>query len=517
MERGERERGRGGEEGKGRRGAGEGGGGGVGEGGEREVAVVPLFSGSDGSCERIPLPAQIPVAGTSAGQVHQRRGKRARVPPASVNSLQDASRWHRQPLKHEPGWAVWFQESREPEVWRVRYVVKRSKLMEHVEEEKRKEEQRNTDRMCAKGQEGVVSGDRGEVARGGDGEGVTFGGEHMLGLYAARRYESGDAITVYVGSDIGAADGAIDDYTGYHVMENMERDGGGRHVMQIGDRLIDGERGFTMAQYINSAYKVRGWVNKAEMKGPNNAGGGGTIRVMKGKVIQEGDEVLMAYHDSYWSRWDDERRERRKRCKRGQHERGEHAAGGGGRGDPGHAGVGGWAAQRAKCARRESAGASGEEPGPSHAGDDDGGGSSGGERDVGVGVQRGGGRWWGEAADGGRVLPMGVGRGAEEGGGHAGSGGVLPHGEQVGRGWVEQGGGVRVVPEAGRRGRLGGGGRGAGVQRGQRQAQTADVIDGGGRGRRRAAPLAVRWTAVAREAYQRAQNKFGRGEGGGVT
>ena len=40
--------------------------------------------------------------------------------------------------------------------------------------------------------------------------------------------------------------------------------------------------------------------------------------------------------------------------------------------------------------------------------------------------------------------------------------------------------------------------------------------EGGGR-RRRAAPLAVKWTAVAREAYQRAQNKFGRGEGGGVT
>ena len=110
----------------------------------------------------------------------------------------------------------------------------------------------------------------------------------MLGLYAACRYESGDAITVYVGDDIGAANGALDDYTGYHIMERMERGGGGRHVMQIGDRLIDGERGYTMAQYINSAYKVKGWVNKAEMKGRNNKGGGGTIRVMKGKGNQQG-------------------------------------------------------------------------------------------------------------------------------------------------------------------------------------------------------------------------------------
>ena len=48
--------------------------------------------------------------------------------------------------------------------------------------------------------------------------------------------------------------------------------------------------------------------------------------------------------------------------------RGEPAAGGagGGRGaDLGDAGVGECEAQRAKCARREDEGASGEEPGPS--------------------------------------------------------------------------------------------------------------------------------------------------------
>ena len=30
---------------------------------------------------------------------------------------------------------------------------------------------------------------------------------------------------------------------------------------------------------------------------------GGTKRVMKGKVINAGEEILMAYHAEYWNRW----------------------------------------------------------------------------------------------------------------------------------------------------------------------------------------------------------------------
>ena len=74
---------------------------------------------------------------------------------------------------------------------------------------------------------------------------------------------------------------------------------GGRHVMQIGTRLIDGSRkSFTGAQYINSAYRVPSqWTNKAEMKA------GGTIRVKKNKTIHKGEEILFAYNNSYWRRW----------------------------------------------------------------------------------------------------------------------------------------------------------------------------------------------------------------------
>ena len=38
-----------------------------------------------------------------------------------------------------------------------------------------------------------------------------------------------------------------------------------QHVMKIDGRLVDGVEGFSCAQYINSAYRVKGWCNKAEM------------------------------------------------------------------------------------------------------------------------------------------------------------------------------------------------------------------------------------------------------------
>ena len=113
----------------------------------------------------------------------------------------------------------------------------------------------------------------------------------MYGLYAAHRMESEYPFSVYVGEDIGAADGALDDYKGYRAMERMENEGGGRHVMSVGGRLINGVDGFSCAQYINAAFRVDsrdGWCNKAELVE------GGTIRVMKGRVINAGEEILMA-------------------------------------------------------------------------------------------------------------------------------------------------------------------------------------------------------------------------------
>ena len=223
----------------------------------------------------------------------------ARIPPARVCDLRVEDRWHCQPFKHKIGWNIWFQES--PSLWSLRFTVQRSKLMDAVEDEKRKNNAQpaeaasssNDHRCCEE--------------------------RHMLGMYAARRYKSLEPLTVYVGVDIGAVKGELDDYKGYRALDAMACNDEGRHVMQIGSRLIDGAHGYTCAQYINSAYRVKGWINKAEMANQDNAGGGGTIRVMENRVIQKGEEILMAYHDSYWSRWaPDNRRRGRKRKAREQ-------------------------------------------------------------------------------------------------------------------------------------------------------------------------------------------------------
>ena len=125
--------------------------------------------------------------------------------------------------------------------------------------------------------------------------------DDMLGLIAARAFRSEEIITIYAGIPIGEVHGVVDGYRGYHAMEQMERRGRGntgRHVMAIDGRLIDGYEGFTGAQYANAAYRApKGISNNARMKA------GGTLAVMKGKTIHPGDEILYAYHHSYWQRW----------------------------------------------------------------------------------------------------------------------------------------------------------------------------------------------------------------------
>ena len=194
-----------------------------------------------------------------------------------MSELHDSARWERRPLSDGgAGWAMWYREH--DERWVPRYEVRESKLMMYVS------------------------------------EGVKLAHDSMYGLYASRRYESGQIITVYVGDDIGSYDGDDDDHKGYHKMQAMaEGQGGqgddgnrGRHVMAVKGRLIDGYCGVTCAQYANAAYQVPSsiGVNKAEMLA------NGTVRVMKGKVINPGEEILFAYHSEYWRRWNPQQRKR---------------------------------------------------------------------------------------------------------------------------------------------------------------------------------------------------------------
>ena len=191
---------------------------------------------------------------------------------APVSALHQPDRWRQTPLRGTAGWLVEFKD--QDDTWNPRYEIRRSELMTHV---------------CGN---------------------TTPTHDAMYGLYASREYVSNEAITVYTGTDIGSANGNEDDYAGYKAMDRMTQPsydadgnaydgGGGRHVMQIGNRLIDGaNNSFTGAQYANSAYRVPSkWMNKAEMKA------GGTIRVKKNCKIKKGEEILFAYHHSYWRRW----------------------------------------------------------------------------------------------------------------------------------------------------------------------------------------------------------------------
>ena len=111
---------------------------------------------------------------------------------------------------------------------------------------------------------------------------------------------------------------------GRHVMEVMkyindddEAKGGGPRRMWR--RLIDGYDGYTCAQYINAAYRApKGFYDKARLCE------GGTIRVKKGCVIYEGEEILFMYGKAYWDRWGDDnemKSPQRRRAARGASKR----------------------------------------------------------------------------------------------------------------------------------------------------------------------------------------------------
>ena len=192
--------------------------------------------------------------GTRDDAIHQgRRGPRKRQKTVvRVSSMHDATRWRRE--EREGGGGVYYYRD-EDNIERPRYEVRESEMMHAVL----------------------------------DGASRSGG---MQGLYAARRYEQGEVITVYVGEMIGRVGAG-----GEEELERRVAAGGGRHVMALsGGALMDGVKGYTGAQYINSAYRVPStwW---------NNATFASTGTVTATQVIPEGREILMAYHGAYWKRW----------------------------------------------------------------------------------------------------------------------------------------------------------------------------------------------------------------------
>ena len=117
-------------------------------------------------------------------------------------------------------------------------------------------------------------------------------------------FEKKDLITVYVGEDIGQEGGEEATWR----LNRLIADDKGRHVMQVNKRikgrkdnvrLINGEDGFTGAQYANTAKGTR-WRNNAEF------GSTGTFTAKY--KIECGEEILIDYDGNsdrgkYWDVW----------------------------------------------------------------------------------------------------------------------------------------------------------------------------------------------------------------------
>lgn len=106
-----------------------------------------------------------------------------------------------------------------------------------------------------------------------------------VGLFAAREYNTGDNLAVYMGQDVGSARDppCVDTVAGQS-----------EHVMAVKGRLIDGLHGASGAQFINAAYHLHtGQRNNAKFCNT------GTIKATK--IIKVGQEILMAYGVHMWA------------------------------------------------------------------------------------------------------------------------------------------------------------------------------------------------------------------------
>lgn len=106
-----------------------------------------------------------------------------------------------------------------------------------------------------------------------------------VGLFAAREYNTGDNMTVYMGQDVGSV----------HAPPGVDTVAGqSEHLMAVKGRLIDGLHGASGAQFINSAYRLHtGQRNNAKFCRT------GTIKATK--TIKAGQEILMAYGGQMWA------------------------------------------------------------------------------------------------------------------------------------------------------------------------------------------------------------------------
>lgn len=133
------------------------------------------------------------------------------------------------------------------------------------------------------------------------------------GLYVAREFRNAEYLTVYQGVVVGDEH----DPATVQKLRALRANEGGRHVMVIGRKYVDGEHCVTGAQYINAPLGLRrdrqsGAVSKgapdkgvsmavaANVTYDKNARTGAIRALDKGRGVRAGEEIMMRYGRSYW-------------------------------------------------------------------------------------------------------------------------------------------------------------------------------------------------------------------------
>ena len=112
------------------------------------------------------------------------------------------------------------------------------------------------------------------------------------GLFAARDYAKGEYMTVYMGRDMGGVNTPVEGIAAQEKLAAIRR---ADHVMGIAGRLVDGRKGISGAQYINTAKGMKGRTDNARFSATT-----GSIVVTANGGIKAGTEILMSYGQAYW-------------------------------------------------------------------------------------------------------------------------------------------------------------------------------------------------------------------------
>ena len=179
----------------------------------------------------------------------------------TVARLEEEGRWRRGHDLPGGGWEIEFNRGwGARDEWTIWLRVRRSRLLRDA-------------------------GEKMNVAGGDIGEG--------WGLYAARKFNAGDAIGKITGAAVGDL-GTIGGAEAKAALRAMHETGAGHHAIQVNGRLMDGARAVSGVQYANSSRGVLGRNDNAEFRRT------GTLAAEV--TIEAGEEILVPW-GTYWPKY----------------------------------------------------------------------------------------------------------------------------------------------------------------------------------------------------------------------